>query len=57
MRIMTILGSPDARVVKWLNGWLAGHWFVGGCTNPEAIGEDVQAQAVKFAKRVIDGIK
>ncbi len=44
-------------LVKWLNGRMAGHWFLGGCTKPEAIGEDVQALAVAFAKRIIDGTK
>ena len=44
-------------LVKWLNGRMAGHWFVGGCTKPEAIGEDVKARAVAFAKRIIDGTK
>ena len=44
-------------LVKWLNGRMAGHWFVGGCTKPEEIGEDVQGAAVAFAKRLIDGTK
>ena len=42
-------------LVKWLKGQTAGHWFVGGCTKSEAIGEDVKAHAVTFAKRIIDG--
>ena len=41
-------------LVKWLNGRMAGDWFVGGCTKPEAMGKDVQAQAVKFAKTLTD---
>ena len=44
-------------LVKWLNGRMAGHWFVGGCTKPEAIGEEVKALAVAFAKRICDGTK
>ena len=41
------------QLVQWLKGRIAGCWFVGGCTKPEAIGEDVQAFAVAFAKRII----
>ena len=39
-------------LVEWLKGRMAGHWFVGGCTKPEAIGEDVKARAAAFAKRI-----
>ncbi|MGO9113712.1 MAG: flavodoxin family protein [Thermoguttaceae bacterium] len=42
------------QLIQWLNGQTAGHWFLGGCTKPEAIGEDVKALAVAFAKRVTD---
>ena len=38
------------QLVQWLKGRMAGHWFVGGCTKPEAIGEDVKALAVAFAR-------
>ena len=38
------------QLVEWLKGRMAGHWFVGGCTEPEAIGEDVKARAVEFAE-------
>jgi hypothetical protein len=34
---------------------MAGHLFVGGCTDPEAIGEVVKTLAVAFAKRIIGG--
>ena len=40
-----------------VKGRLVGHWFVGGCTKPEAIGEDVKTLAAAFAKRIIDGTK
>ena len=45
------------QLVEWLKGRVAGHWFVGGCTQPEAIGEKVKALAVAFAKRLIDRAK
>ncbi len=44
-------------LVKWVNGRMAGHWFLSGCTKPEAMGEDVKALAVGFAKRIIDRTK
>ena len=44
-------------LVKWVDGRMAGHWFLSGCTKPEAIGEEVRTQAVAFAKRIIDGDK
>ena len=37
-------------LVKWLNARMAGHLFVGGCTDPAAMGEDVKARAVEFAQ-------
>jgi len=43
------------QLVKWLKARMAGHLFVGGCTDPAAMGEDVKARAVEFAKRIIDG--
>ena len=39
-------------LVKWVDGRMAGHWFLSGCTKPEAIGEEVRTQAVAFAKRM-----
>jgi hypothetical protein len=36
---------------------MAGQWFLGGCTKPEAIGADAQALAVAFAKRLINDIQ
>jgi len=45
------------QLVEWLKGRMAGQLFVGGCTKPEAIGEDVKALAVAFARRLIDGTK
>ncbi len=45
------------QLVQWLKGRMAGHWFVGGCTDPAAIGEDVKVLAVAFAKRISDGTK
>jgi multimeric flavodoxin WrbA len=45
------------KLVTCVNGQMAGHWFVGGCTKPEAIGQDVKARAAAFAKRIIDGTK
>jgi multimeric flavodoxin WrbA len=43
------------QLVQWLKGRMAGHWFVGGCTQPEAIGWDVKEHAVEFAKVVAKG--
>ena len=43
------------QLVQWLKAELAGHYFVGGCTTPEAIGEDVKTRAVEFAKTVTNG--
>ena len=45
------------QLVQWLKGRMAGHCFVGGCTKPEAIGEETKARAVAFAKRLIDGTR
>jgi multimeric flavodoxin WrbA len=43
------------QLVKWLKGRMAGHWFVGGCTQPEAIGQDVKTRAAEFARVVTKG--
>ncbi len=40
------------QLVQWLKARLAGHWFVGGCTEPSAINSDVKAAAVAFARTV-----
>jgi multimeric flavodoxin WrbA len=37
------------QLVRWIKGRMAGHWFVGGCTEPEAIGGDVERRAAQFA--------
>ena len=38
------------QLVQWLKGRLAGQLFVGGCTSPADIGDDVKARAVEFAR-------
>ncbi len=38
------------QLVKWIKGRMAGHWFVGGCTEPETIGQDGKGRAAEFAK-------
>jgi hypothetical protein len=43
------------QLIQWLTGRPAGHWFVGGCTEPDAIGDDVKARAVEFARAVAKG--
>ena len=40
------------QLVQCLKGRMAGHWFVGGCTEPDAIGLDVKARAAEFARAV-----
>jgi multimeric flavodoxin WrbA len=42
-------------LVKWVKGRMAGHWFVGGCTTPEAIGQDVKTRAAEFARVIAKG--
>jgi hypothetical protein len=42
-------------LVKWVKGRTAGHWFVGGCTQPEAIGQDVKTRAAEFARELTKG--
>jgi hypothetical protein len=37
------------RLVEYLGGRMGGYLFVGGCTTPEKITDDVQARAVDFA--------
>ena len=36
-------------LTTWLEARMAGHWFVGGCTVPGAIGDDVKTRATEFA--------
>jgi multimeric flavodoxin WrbA len=36
-------------LVEYLKGRMVGHLFVGGCTTPAKIGEDVKIRAVAFA--------
>jgi multimeric flavodoxin WrbA len=36
-------------LVEYLKGRVVGHLFVGGCTTPEKIGDDVKARAIAFA--------
>jgi hypothetical protein len=43
------------QLVEWLKGRMAGHWFVGGCTLPEAIGDEVKARMAEFARLVTKG--
>ncbi len=43
------------QLVKWVKGRMAGHWFVGGCTQPEAIGQDAKTRAAEFARDVTKG--
>jgi multimeric flavodoxin WrbA len=45
------------RLSEWVNGQMAGHWFLGGCTKPEAMGEEVKTLAVAVAKRFTDRTK
>jgi hypothetical protein len=40
------------QLVQWLKARPAGYWFVGGCTSPEEIGDDVKSRAVEFAGAV-----
>jgi multimeric flavodoxin WrbA len=42
-------------LVTWLKGWMAGHWFVGGCTEPGAIGGKVKTRAAEFAVTITGG--
>ena len=37
------------QLVNWIRGRVVGHLFVGGCTEPEAIGSDVVRRAIAFA--------
>jgi len=40
------------QLVEWLKARPAGHWFVGGCTEPGAISADLKARAAEFARAV-----
>lgn len=40
------------QLVQWIKGRMMGHLFVGGCTEPDALGEEVKARAVEFAKKL-----
>lgn len=40
------------QLVQWLKCRPAGHWFVGGCTEPGAIGPEVKSRAAEFARAV-----
>jgi len=40
------------QLVYWLKGRLAGHLFMGGCTEPEGIGEEAKVRAIGFARRL-----
>jgi len=49
MRIMTILVIRGfEQLVNWIKGRMVGHLFIGGCTEPEAIGSDVRGGKVAF---------
>ncbi|MDD4267745.1 MAG: NAD(P)H-dependent oxidoreductase [Pirellulales bacterium] len=37
------------QLTQWVQGRMMGHWFVGGCTEPEALGGDVESRATQFA--------
>ena len=37
------------QLVQWVQGRMVGHWFIGGCTEPKALGADVERRAAKFA--------
>jgi multimeric flavodoxin WrbA len=41
------------QLVQWIKGRMAGRWFIGGCTEPEAIGQDVKVRAAEFARTLI----
>jgi multimeric flavodoxin WrbA len=43
------------QLVQWIKGRMAGHWFVGGCTEPEAIGPELRTRAAEFARVVVKG--
>jgi len=42
------------QLAKWVQARVAGHWFIGGCTEPEAIGQDVKVRAAEFARTLAD---
>lgn len=37
------------QLVQWIQGRMVGQWFVGGCTEPEALGVDIQRCSTQFA--------
>ena len=37
------------QLVHWIRGRMIGHLFIGGCSEPEAIGDDIRTRAVEFA--------
>jgi multimeric flavodoxin WrbA len=39
-------------LVEYLKGRMVGHLFVGGCSTPAELGEDVKARAVEFATAI-----
>jgi multimeric flavodoxin WrbA len=43
------------QLVRWLKGRMVGHLFISGCSEPEAIGEDVKNLAVAFARTLAQG--
>lgn len=44
------------QLVQWTKGRMAGHLFVGGCTVPGAIGDDVERRATEFAGAITGNI-
>ena len=43
------------QLIRWLKGRMVGHLFISGCSEPEAIGEDVKNLAVAFARTLAQG--
>jgi multimeric flavodoxin WrbA len=44
-------------LVHWLKGRMAGHLFVSGCAEPDAMGEDVKNRAVAFARTLTEATR
>jgi len=42
------------QLAAWVQAHVASHWFVGGCTEREAIGQDVKGRAAEFARTLAD---
>jgi multimeric flavodoxin WrbA len=40
-------------LVRWLKGRMAGHLFISGCAEPDAMRDEVKSRAAEFAGRVI----